>query len=90
MYREAGQGGRWRAGRLVLAEDGLVWKPFRGRSPVRLPDDLRVVEARRVTPREAVSLSPRAEILVCESAQREILLGILPEHHDLVASRLAG
>ncbi|GGS83792.1 hypothetical protein GCM10010222_26640 [Streptomyces tanashiensis] len=67
-----------------------MWKPFRGRSPVRLPDDLRVVEARRVTPREAVSLSPRAEILVCESAQREILLGILPEHHDLVASRLAG
>ncbi|MCZ0979455.1 hypothetical protein O1L60_11220 [Streptomyces diastatochromogenes] len=80
--------GRWKAGRLVRDGGGLSWKPaFRG-AAVSLPGDLRVETTRRVSAREAISMSPRAEILACDSAQGKLELGVLPEDHPRVADLL--
>ncbi|MEU8620995.1 hypothetical protein [Streptomyces sp. NPDC048623] len=85
MFR---QGSRWRAGRLVIGAEPLVWRPFARAGEVVLPAELRVAGTRPPTVREAVRLNPRLRIVACESAGGPVLLAVLPEELERVLGAL--
>lgn len=82
------QGSRWRAGRLLIGAEPLVWRPFARGGEIVLPVGLRVVGTRPATVREAVRLNPRARIVACESADGPVLFAVLPEELEPVLGAL--
>lgn len=90
MIKWSAQGSRWRAGRLLIGADPLVWKPSFGKQAVVLPADLCQTAVRSPSLREAVTINPGSRIVECDSSDGEILIAVMPPEVDHVIKALKG
>jgi hypothetical protein len=78
MLKWPSQGPRWRAGRLVIGSEPLIWKPVLGKQTITLPADLHRTGTRSPSLREAMSVNPLSRIVECGSSGGEVWIAVMP------------
>lgn len=88
LARRPARGRRWARGRMVIGPDTVRWEPGTRRGLQALPDEVRQVDTRSPSWREALWMNGRARIIECTSAEGVVQLAVLPHELDHVLAAL--